>query len=93
MYGGTIMRCGSVERKTLETDIFAELNLDGTGICQVNTGIGFFDHMLTLFAKHSFSDLTLKAVGDLDVDSHHTVEDCGILANRYVCTLEQLHQH
>ena len=73
------MRCGSVERKTLETEIFAELNLDGTGICQVNTGIGFFDHMLTLFAKHSFSDLTLKAVGDLDVDSHHTVEDCGIV--------------
>ena len=73
------MRCGSVERKTLETEIFAELNLGGTGICQVNTGIGFFDHMLTLFAKHSFSDLTLKAVGDLDVDSHHTVEDCGIV--------------
>ena len=73
------MRCGSVERKTLETEIFAELNLDGTGICQVNTGIGFFDHLLTLFAKHSFCDLTLIAVGDLDVDSHHTVEDCGIV--------------
>ena len=73
------MRCGSVERKTLETKIFSELNLDGSGICQVITGIGFFDHMLTLLAKHSFSDLTLKAVGDLDVDSHHTVEDCGIV--------------
>ena len=78
------MRCGSVERKTLETEIFAELNLDGTGICQVNTGIGFFDHMLTLFAKHSFSDFTLKAVGDLDVDSHHNVEDCGIVLGQAI---------
>ncbi len=73
------MRCGSIERKTLETSVFAELNLDGSGLCEINTGIGFFDHMLTLFAKHSFSDLTLNASGDLDVDSHHTVEDCGIV--------------
>ena len=72
------MRCGSVERKTLETEIFAELNLDGSGICQVNTGIGFFDHMLTLFASHGMFDLKVKCNGDLNVDAHHTVEDVGI---------------
>lgn len=73
------MRSGNVERKTLETGISAEWCLDGTGSCEINTGIGFFDHMLTLLAKHSFSDLVVHAVGDLDVDSHHTVEDCGIV--------------
>ena len=73
------MRCGSVERKTLETEIFAELNLDGTGICQVNTGIGFFDHMLEGFAKHGFFNLDVAINGDLDVDGHHTVEDAGIV--------------
>ena len=73
------MRSGNVERKTLETGISAEWCLDGSGSCEVNTGIGFFDHMLTLLAKHSFSDLVMHAVGDLDVDSHHTVEDCGIV--------------
>ena len=72
------MRSGNVERKTLETGISAEWCLDGSGSCEINTGIGFFDHMLTLLAKHSFSDL-VHAVGDLDVDSHHTVEDCGIV--------------
>ena len=73
------MRSGNVERKTLETGISAEWCLDGTGSCEINTGIGFLDHMLTLLAKHSFSDLVVHAVGDLDVDSHHTVEDCGIV--------------
>ena len=73
------MRSGNVERKTLETGISAEWCLDGSGSCEINSGIGFFDHMLTLLAKHSFSDLVLHAVGDLDVDSHHTVEDCGIV--------------
>lgn len=73
------MRSGSVERKTLETGVSVEWDLDGSGSCEINTGIGFFDHMLTLLAKHSFSDLTVQAVGDLDVDSHHTVEDCGIV--------------
>ena len=73
------MRSGNVERKTLETGISAEWCLDGSGSCEINTGIGFFDHMLTLLAKHSFSDLVMHAVGDLDVDSHHTVEDCGIV--------------
>lgn len=73
------MRTGSVERKTFETGVTAEWNLDGSGISDINTGIGFFDHMLTLLAKHSFTDLSLQASGDLDVDSHHTVEDCGIV--------------
>ena len=73
------MRNGNVERKTLETGISAEWCLDGSSSCEINTGIGFFDHMLTLLAKHSFSDLVVHAVGDLDVDSHHTVEDCGIV--------------
>lgn len=73
------MRNGSVERKTLETGVSVDWTLDGSGSCDVNTGIGFFDHMLTLLAKHSFSDLTVQASGDLDVDSHHTVEDCGIV--------------
>ena len=73
------MRSGNVERKTLETGISAEWCLDGSGSCEINTGIGFFDHMLTLLAKHSFSALVMHAVGDLDVDSHHTVEDCGIV--------------
>ena len=73
------MRSAAVERKTLETGVSVEWNLDGSGNCEINTGIGFLDHMLTLLAKHSFSDLTVQAKGDLDVDSHHTVEDCGIV--------------
>ena len=73
------MRISNIERNTAETKIKLTLNIDGSGNSNINTGVGFFDHMLTLFAKHSFSDLTLKAVGDLDVDSHHTVEDCGIV--------------
>lgn len=73
------MRSGSLERNTLETGVSVDWNLDGTGMCDINTGIGFFDHMLTLLAKHSFTDLTVQAQGDLDVDSHHTVEDCGIV--------------
>ena len=66
-------------RKTKETDIVVKLNLDGTGKSDINTGIGFFDHMLTSFAKHSFTDLEVKVVGDLNVDGHHTVEDTGIV--------------
>lgn len=73
------MRTASLERRTLETGVSCDINLDGTGYCEVSTGIGFFDHMLTLLAKHSFCDLNLQAQGDLDVDSHHTVEDCGIV--------------
>lgn len=73
------MRTAQITRKTKETDITVELNLDGTGISEIDTGIGFFDHMLTSFAKHAFIDLTVKVVGDLNVDGHHSVEDTGIV--------------
>jgi imidazoleglycerol-phosphate dehydratase len=71
-------RTATIQRKTAETDIELTLDLDGTGRSQIATGIGFFDHMLTLLAKHAAFDLSLKAVGDLHVDQHHTVEDVGI---------------
>ena len=71
-------RKGKVERITRETQIRAELNLDGKGRYEISTGIRFFDHMLELFAKHGGFDLTIQATGDLDVDQHHTVEDVGI---------------
>src|SRR5215475_4734426 len=71
-------RTATIDRKTAETHVHAELNLDGTGQSQIATGVGFFDHMLTLLAKHSAIDLTIKAQGDLQVDQHHTVEDVGI---------------
>lgn len=72
------MRSAEIKRKTAETDIELALNLDGTGKCDINTGIGFLDHMLTLFSKHSRFDLTVKCVGDTFVDGHHTTEDIGI---------------
>jgi imidazoleglycerol-phosphate dehydratase len=71
-------RTAHIERKTAETAIDLLLDLDGTGQSQVATGVGFFDHMLVLFAKHSAVDLQLKAEGDLHIDQHHTVEDAGI---------------
>lgn len=71
-------RTASLHRKTTETDIRIRLNLDGQGKYSVSTGIRFFDHMLELFARHGGFDLELKALGDLDVDQHHTVEDVGI---------------
>lgn len=71
-------RKAKVERKTTETNITVEVNLDGKGKYQVETGIGFFNHMLELFSKHSLIDLTVRAKGDLNVDEHHTVEDVGI---------------
>jgi imidazoleglycerol-phosphate dehydratase len=71
-------RRAEVHRATNETDIALELDVDGSGVAEVSTGIGFFDHMLELFAHHSRFDLTLKASGDLDVDGHHTVEDIGL---------------
>ncbi|CAN5210290.1 imidazoleglycerol-phosphate dehydratase HisB [soil metagenome] len=76
MSGGD--RSASVDRKTAETDISVSLTLDGTGASQVATGIPFFDHMLTLFAKHGLFDLQIRAQGDIEVDFHHTVEDAGI---------------
>ncbi len=72
------MRIANIDRKTKETDIKLTLNLDGTGVSQINSGSGFFDHMLTLFAKHGRFDLTVTCVGDVEVDYHHTVEDIGI---------------
>lgn len=71
-------RFATINRKTKETDISLTLDLDGTGESDIATGVGFFDHMLTLFAKHGLFDLTVKADGDLEVDQHHTVEDTGI---------------
>ncbi len=76
------MRSAKIERKTLETDIQLFLNLDGTGKRQVNTGCGFLDHMLTLFASHGRFDLTVSCKGDTYVDDHHTVEDIGICLGR-----------
>src|SRR5947209_1174095 len=72
-------RRASIKRKTKETQIEASLNVDGTGKASIRTGIPFFDHMLTLFAKHAVVDLMLRCKGDLEVDAHHTVEDCGIV--------------
>ena len=72
------MREGLVERSTKETQVKVQVNLDGSGKADISTGIGFFDHMLTLLAVHSFMDLRIEAHGDLEVDSHHTVEDVGI---------------
>ncbi len=72
-------RKAQVERNTKETRIRADLNIDGTGQYEIQTGIRFFDHMLESFARHGGFDLTLRADGDLDVDQHHTVEDCGIV--------------
>ncbi len=72
------MRTAEIKRTTAETDIFLSLNLDGTGISDVDTGCGFLDHCLTLFSKHSGFDLTVRCKGDVEVDYHHSVEDIGI---------------
>src|SRR2546422_992091 len=71
-------RQARVKRVTKETDIDERLKVDGSGESAISTGIPFFDHMLTLFAKHSVVNLRLRCEGDLEVDAHHTVEDCGI---------------
>ena len=72
-------RSATITRKTAETDIALNLAIDGRGAAQIDTGVPFFDHMLTLFAKHGLFDLTVKAKGDVDVDYHHTVEDVGLV--------------
>ncbi len=72
------MRSGSVSRRTAETDVSVSVDLDGSGKADIATGIGFFDHMLELFARHALFDVTAKVTGDLHVDQHHSVEDCGI---------------
>ena len=72
------MRKGSIRRKTKETSISVDLNLDGTGTSNIKTGIGFLDHMMEQISKHSLIDIDLEAKGDLHVDLHHTTEDSGI---------------
>ncbi len=80
----TTARTASIDRTTGETSISLTLNLDGTGHSEIKTGVGFFDHMLTLFAKHGLFDLKIHAQGDLDVDYHHTVEDTGIVLGQAI---------
>ncbi len=77
-------RMAKITRKTKETDITLEINLDGTGSAEIDTGIGFFDHMLQSFAKHGFFDLKVNVKGDLYVDTHHTVEDTGIVLGQAI---------
>ena len=77
-------RVAKIERKTAETEVALELNLDGTGQANVATGVGFLDHMLTLLARHGLFDLTVRAQGDVHVDFHHTVEDVGICLGRAI---------
>ena len=79
------MRCAEINRKTNETDITLALKLDGSGIADINSGCGFLDHMLTLFAVHSGFDLSVKCDGDTYVDYHHTVEDIGIALGKAFC--------
>lgn len=76
------MRTSQLTRKTKETDINIKLTLDGSGLTNIDTGIGFFDHMLTAFGVHGAMDLNVKTVGDLYVDAHHTVEDTGIVLGK-----------
>lgn len=77
-------RTATITRTTKETDISLTLNLDGSGKADISTGIGFFDHMLNSFARHGMFDLTLTVRGDLDVDTHHTVEDTGIVLGKAI---------
>lgn len=78
------MRVSTIERKTKETDIKLTLNLDGTGKSNIDTGIGFFDHMLDGFSRHGLFDLELTCKGDLNVDCHHTIEDVGIVLGQAI---------
>ncbi len=78
------MRKAAVKRETKETNVAAAINLDGSGVASISTGIGFLDHMLDLLARHSRIDITIKAQGDLHVDHHHTTEDVGIALGQAV---------
>jgi imidazoleglycerol-phosphate dehydratase len=78
------LRKARIERKTKETEIAAEVNLDGTGTFSISTGVGFFDHMIEQLSRHSLIDIALNAKGDLHIDQHHTVEDCGIALGQAV---------
>ena len=77
-------RAATVERATAETQVRVELNLDGTGVARVSTGVGFYDHMLTAFARHGRFDLTVEATGDLHIDQHHTMEDIALVLGQAV---------
>ena len=77
-------RKASVSRKTKETDISLNLNLDGSGKSEIDTGIGFFDHMLTAFSRHAGVDLQINVKGDLEIDEHHTIEDVGIVLGQAI---------
>lgn len=79
-----LLRAATVERKTRETEIFVAVDLDGNGDYDIETGIGFFDHMLEAFAKHAMIDLKIRTEGDLHIDMHHTVEDTGIVMGQAV---------
>ena len=79
-----VKRQATVSRKTQETNIKISLNLDGTGVSNIETGIGFFDHMLSGFAKHGLYDMDVRVSGDLEVDGHHTVEDTGIVLGQAI---------
>ena len=81
---GENMRKAHIERKTSETDIVLDINLDGSGKTEIDTGIGFFDHMLNSFARHGFFDLSCRVKGDLHVDCHHTIEDTGIVLGQAI---------
>jgi imidazoleglycerol-phosphate dehydratase len=81
---GASLRKSSLKRATAETEVFVEVNLDGTGEHKIDTGIGFFDHMLELFSKHSNIDLTVKVKGDTHIDYHHTVEDTAIVLGQCI---------
>ncbi|MCO4052965.1 MAG: imidazoleglycerol-phosphate dehydratase HisB [Bosea sp.] len=78
------MRTGEIQRRTAETDVHVAVDLDGSGKAEISTGVGFFDHMLELFARHSLIDVTARVKGDLHVDFHHTVEDTGIALGQAV---------
>ena len=80
------MRTATITRKTAETDITVALNLDGSGVYDNQTGVGFFDHMLDQLARHALIDMTVRATGDLHIDDHHTVEDVGIAIGQALTT-------
>ena len=86
------MRKASIKRKTKETNISLDLNLDGRGSYSINTSIPFIDHMLSLMCKHGLFDMKLKAKGDIDIDDHHTVEDIGIVLGKAPQTGSRRHE-
>lgn len=79
-----MQRLAEVSRKTAETDVYVKLNIDGSGVSRIDTGIGFFNHMLALLARHALLDMEVVSRGDLDVDTHHTIEDTGIVIGQAI---------